>query len=404
MTFQAQKPQPLVYIRALLQNFVFQDMVVLGRLSIRQILDDDLSTIVLPCSILLDPANDAVEAPHHPRYAIAHQMELFRQRAAQSYLDIFRTFCQNRCRVRRTLYHMLQDWETVQLDAEEVDQLLQAQIEEKPIIYPPTTGVPSHSLPLSSWAYHYKLRLMQWTVQLGFELDIYQPDELAGMYWYLSYLAKCHVQHADRIKFFIKQRVEADANSKTNNISKKTTAQYARCKSYLYLTVLEAAITTEVAEALTNLYTALSRLGLIAAPPRPYSTDALRYEVRMKPFAPIGLPELPSFEVFMRQVTQPNTPTTELLEVAAKAAADAKGGLEAVAKMGESEAFAVGCHDRWLKGIKDWTKAAIAAGVAIGTVKRAVANGTEKGLKVEVQPSEKGYHPWWVVPKVMEQR
>ena len=25
---------------------------------------------------------------------------------------------------------------------------------------------------------------MEWIVQLGFELDIYQADELAGMYWY----------------------------------------------------------------------------------------------------------------------------------------------------------------------------------------------------------------------------
>ena len=25
---------------------------------------------------------------------------------------------------------------------------------------------------------------MEWIVQLGFELDIYQVDELAGMYWY----------------------------------------------------------------------------------------------------------------------------------------------------------------------------------------------------------------------------
>lgn len=25
---------------------------------------------------------------------------------------------------------------------------------------------------------------MEWIVQLGFELDVYQVDELAGMYWY----------------------------------------------------------------------------------------------------------------------------------------------------------------------------------------------------------------------------
>ena len=37
--------------------------------------------------------------------------------------------------------------------------------------------------PLSQWALHQKLRIMQWIVQTGFELDIYQADEMAGMYW-----------------------------------------------------------------------------------------------------------------------------------------------------------------------------------------------------------------------------
>lgn len=27
---------------------------------------------------------------------------------------------------------------------------------------------------------------MEWIVQMGFELDLYQVDELAGMYWYIG--------------------------------------------------------------------------------------------------------------------------------------------------------------------------------------------------------------------------
>lgn len=42
-----------------------------------------------------------------------------------------------------------------------------------------------YAYPLSSWAYLFKLRQMEQTVQLGFELDIYQQDELAGMYWFV---------------------------------------------------------------------------------------------------------------------------------------------------------------------------------------------------------------------------
>lgn len=42
---------------------------------------------------------------------------------------------------------------------------------------------PDALYPLSTWVYHQKLQVMEAIVQLGFELDIYLPDELAGMYW-----------------------------------------------------------------------------------------------------------------------------------------------------------------------------------------------------------------------------
>ena len=409
MAFQAQKPQPLVYIRTLLQNFLFKDMVILGHLSIRHVIDDDLATVVLPCSRLLDPANDDVEAPHDARFAIAYQMELFRQRAAQSYLDIFRAFCQNRCRVRRTLCHSIQDWETVQLDAEEIDQLLQIQMDEKPINYQTTltstVAEPAYSLPLSSWAYLYKLRLMEWIVQLGFELETYQPDELAGMYWYLSYLAKTRAQHAERIKAFMLQRF-SDLRAH-NQLTAAMETQFARSLAYIRATILDAAVTWELADALACLYTCLARLRLVVAPPRPYSSDELRYDIRMKPFAPISLPEPPSYETFKRATDQPESSTTSLLDYAQRAVGGARKGYEVLTKLTEKEAFTVNAHERWVAGNKSCLKSVIAASIAISAVRRAVgAHGDEANvwLVAEVPRPDKCYHDWWIVPKVTEKK
>lgn len=386
-------------------------MVILGRLSIRQVLDDDLSIAVLPSSNLLDPANDEIEAPNHPRFLIAHHMELFRQRAAQSYLDLFRTLSQNRCRVRRTLFHMLQDWESLQVDAENIDQILQAYTEEEPLVYPHASGAPpTHALPLSSWTYHYKLRLMEWTVQLGFELDVYQPDELAGMYWYLGHLATTRQQHVARIQFFTDAAAAAAAaaaasDTSTTNTHPPNNQQYERSAAYHRLATLDAAVTRELASAFCNFYTTLHRLGALTPPPRPCSTDALRYEVRMKPFAAVGLPELPAFDAFTAAVTQPGVATAALLGRAAQCVAGARRGLKLLAELGEGEAFAVGCHERWLAGVRDWTRAAVALGVVVTTVQRAVEDGTAVavagGLGVEVPPPGKRYHDWWVVPKVV---
>ncbi|KAK0662942.1 putative MAK10 subunit [Cercophora samala] len=413
MTFQSQKPQPLVYIRTLLQSFLFKDMIILGKLSIRHVLDDDLSLVVLPASKLLDPANDLVEAPHHWRYALAHQMELFRQRAAQSYLDIFRAFCQNRCRIRRTLCHSIQDWETVQMDAEQIDQLLQHQIEEQPLVYPPTGDAegsggigPTYSLPLSSWAYLYKLRLMEWIVQLGFELEIYAPDELGGMYWYLSELARSRARLVDRISFFIKHR--AAVQQETSPSSAQEVA-FAKSKQYLYQTSLDAAITWEMADALSNLYAAMGRLGLVVPPPRPYSTDEMRYDVRMKPFAAIGMPELPSWEVYRAATDRRQVETGRLLEDARLSLEQASRGLEVMERLSEKDSFSVGCFERWVGGVKGQIVAVDRAVGVVEVLKRRLRErgegkkgGKELGLKVEIGKAVEGGHEWWVVPTVEE--
>ena len=75
-------------------------------------------------------------------------------------------------------------FETTDSDqAENLDVELREYTKETPIVDAQTSSEELWCFPLSSWAYHTKLRQMEWIVQLGFELDIYQPDELAGMYW-----------------------------------------------------------------------------------------------------------------------------------------------------------------------------------------------------------------------------
>ena len=410
LQFQAKRPQPLVYIRSLLQGYIHREDVMLGSLTVRQILDDDLSIVVLPCSILLDPWNDTVESPNHPRYAVARQMDIFRQRATAPYLVVFQAWCSNRCRVRRLLCHAVQDWENLQMDAEEIDQLLQVQVDERPLSYGPTTGAPAdleYSLPLSSWAYLYKLRIMEWTVQLGFELEMYQPDELAGMYWYLSYLAKRRASHVERIKAFTVQALNdaraAGARQGGPAFTAAKEAAFTRSLSYLRTTMLDAAVTWELADALSCLYTVLARAGAVRGPERPYGSDELRYEIRMRPFAPIHLPELPSFEAFAAAADQPENEADAILEYAGRAVAGAKKGYEALAKFGDKEAF-TGCqHARWVAATRNCLKSAIFAGIAISTVQKAIDKAGDEGevkVEAEVPAPDKGYHQWWIVPKV----
>ena len=389
----------MVYARSLLQTFIFSDMEILGTMSIRQLLDDDLSIITLPASPLLDRANDEIEAVQDPRFAMSQQMELFRQRAAQPFLDILRTSCQNRCRVRRTLCHMIRDWENLQADAEDIDTLLQVKTKEQPVLQQSHAGaMQTYSLPLSSWTYLYKIQQMEWIVQLGFELQVYQDDELAGMYWYLNYLAKSRLTHAERIKTFVVHRARTAGAS----IDPATEKQLHRALAFTRLSLLSAAVTWELADALSCLYVVLSRLGAVKSPSRPYSNDELRYELRMRPFAAIGLPALPTFQEFTEGVDQPDAGTEGLLSYAEQAVAGAKRGLEALTKLSAEESFSVGSHERWAASAKGALRSCIATSLAITTVKKALEkkDAADVRLKAEVPLSEKAYHEWWLVPRV----
>jgi len=379
-------------------------MVFVGNKSIRNVLDDDLSIMVLPCSLLLDRAIDDVEAPHDPRFLISQNMEKFRQNAAQPFLDLLRMLCQNRCRVRRMLVHVISSWDSLQVTADETDQILQQATKEQPAVLSSIGEDPmeGYSLPLSSWTYLHKLRQMEWIVQLGFELEVYQPDELAGMYWYLNYLAKLRVHHVERIKGFILGYINS---ARARNVrSHAADRGFPASLAFVRVALLDAAITWELADALSCLYTALHRLDLIQAPPRPYSTDELRYELRMKPWVGIGIPQLPTFEHFREGTEQPGTPTLEILGYAAKAVAGARKGFESLARLPAGESFSVGCYDRWLKIAKDGLKSSIAAAIAVSSltklVQKAEAEGSRVRAEVTIPKPAKAYHEWWIVPTI----
>ncbi|KAI9886060.1 MAG: hypothetical protein M1823_002133 [Watsoniomyces obsoletus] len=276
--FQFRKPQPLVYVRTLLQTVVIGDVFSEEEIyRMKQLLFEDLAEIVLPADILLDPRNQEIEAVHDPRFHMAIYMEHFARRVQQTYVDHFRILCQNRSRMRRLLCHSIHEWEAIQNEAEDIDTDLRRYTHEKPILIDNPNnnddddGVTNdekgemYSYPLSSWAYLFKLRQMEQTVQLGFELDIYQPDELGGMY---------------------------------------CTDEFGMTLSYNEFQIMEAIASQEFSYGLSCFYTTLLRLQLINIPSRPFGKNHLRYELRMKPFLGIDLPEMFPYEEFIEMVEQ----------------------------------------------------------------------------------------------------
>lgn len=82
-TLLSRKPQPSVYIRCLVQALAINDLTILGSISIKQLIFDDIAELVLPSSILLEANTDDVELPSDPRFQIARNMNAFVTRFSQ---------------------------------------------------------------------------------------------------------------------------------------------------------------------------------------------------------------------------------------------------------------------------------------------------------------------------------
>ncbi|KAI9803534.1 MAG: hypothetical protein M1825_001877 [Sarcosagium campestre] len=416
-TLQSRKPQPSMYIRSLLQSLLCIDMKILGRFSIRQFLIDDMADLVLPASPLHNQGYSEVEVPTDPRYQISKRLDAFVSRAGQPYIDLFRAVCQNRSRIRRIFCHTIHDWDSLQLDAEDLDVELRELTGEKPIFDTVIGPEPFYTFPLSSWAYYHKLCQMEWIIQLGFELAIYQADELGGMYWYLNHLIQTRIAHLERIRYILlHERRAIQAPSRDIQDS------FAKTFSILNFSLLEAQTTRCFAEALSCLYALLARLSLMPIPSRPYSTDALRYDLRMKPFFTIGLPPLVPFAEFKEHSSHRNTPTPVLLQKAQDAITQARHNFEALHKKDAVSARATLCKSEWKQRLTDGMRACISASIALAAISKlpevkssnragrsggstpahaAAASPARDTSEVKVAVPESGeYHDWWIVPTV----
>ncbi len=138
----------------------------------------------------------------------------------------------------------------------------------------------------------------------------------------------------------------------------------------------------------------------------------------------MSLPETPSYEEFTSLVSlrTPEKPETDarkrgpatpdivkeqassILEVADQALRVARKEWEAVSKANDKTVRCMGCEDWWRMSVKNVLRACITANIMVATAKKTVANAGSKNIRdalgVELAGSGKGYHPWWIVPRI----
>jgi hypothetical protein len=173
--------------------------------------------------------------------------------------------------------------------------------------------------------------------------------------------------------------------------------------------------------ALARVYIILLYLGALPIPKRPFSTEQLRYELRMKPFLSLQPPEVPPFEdfkehtqpygaynapndTFKGELSNPDFPLWAEIDSSIKAA---KESFTELKKLGAKAAKADGVEKAWSKDVQSALASCIALGVAVAGVKDAVVRNGIAEVRVKAEVPEGGvgkrYAEGWVVVRVLKE-
>ncbi|KAK5088190.1 N-alpha-acetyltransferase, non-catalitic subunit [Lithohypha guttulata] len=408
--FAYSSPQPSTYPRALLQMFLTNENLVGSRIEPSYFLEEDIRSLTLPASQLLRVANGTYGRFCHGNQRVADTMQEFIDRFEHNFVNLYRALCLNSCRMRRTFCHALLEWDNLQAQVEELDAIIQEAVHEQPTPYLPGSP-PTFSFSLSSWIYHHKLNVLQLTIQMGFELAIYAPHELAGMYWYLSSICDIHLSHLERISHFVTAKdTEVKRSKMTPAVKEKAIKECKDALDRLYKQYAWIKATQLLAGTMHGIFVVLQRYGVFVNQQPLYSSDMMRYEIRMKPFLGLSIPEPLSHDDSEREVQMQNIDTEEILDQVTGFSADAKKAWEEVSKttwnmfpITNDVNHASVLTERRTADLKDCLKAAIAASLCVLSLKKVLKNDAwkEKAQKEARLPAPgvKGrWHRWWILP------
>jgi len=350
-SFSSRKPEPLPYARA----YLSAPILSCDDQGFEQLLRTDLSELVFPADSVLDPTNWTFEPPQNPatmpdpRFEIANTVSNFTASVVAmmgGYVDFFRALCSNRCRLRRNLTHIAQGLERVRLElTDNLDEVLK------------NTSPETMLKPLEKWAQQQKIRIMEWVVLLGFELDIYLPDEFATMYWYLSQLANHRLSILENLQVDTGKRYRA---IRTRRMNARQASEIDDSLTFVKTLLHEAQGMAVLANGLHQTYTCLSYLGCVPQTARDskYKDARKQWEIRFKPFLTISDPRLPEFDEFQQALTpygsfeNPGIGRTRIIDYCCgtvdMCVKDAKDNFAALKRMGKEKALC--------SGVESWDK------------------------------------------------
>ncbi|KAK5702783.1 N-alpha-acetyltransferase, non-catalitic subunit [Elasticomyces elasticus] len=400
--FVYRNPTPNTFARAYLQNKLFAGEQVTEGITFFDLMLTDMRDLVLAGHELANPQSFVVEMPADPRHKCSRIMESFMDKAFDEYMNLYRMVCQNRCRIRRTFTQSVGILDVLEKDAQRSDAELDGVIGG--ILLPTEDDSALIALsPLTSWTKYHKLLVMAWTIQLGFETDIYLPHEAGMMYWYLMVFAQRRRKLLEHIDRFTSARVKNLASSG----DVRPQAEAVVSLDWLAVLRKEVDLTISLSSALWQLNTALAMTKAIEAPKRDYAQEQLLYDVRMKSYLGIAHDPVPSLDEY-RDAEQSIRSIDEACVNVDSAVKDAKACLAELKKTTSKQGKYFGTENEWKREMKQLETSCVAVGVQTFQLRRTAYKHGQQSLKgileVRIPPPGSRYHDWWPVPQVKEKK
>lgn len=409
--FAYRDPPPNTFVRAKLQDILTSDENVAGQITHFDLMLTDIRDLVLCGDPLADPTSFQIEVPTDVRHQTSRIVEEFMSRMFAEYLNIYRMVCQNRCRMRRTFTQailLLDELETV---ARAADQDVNTIITPRRFIN--EAGVESTFSPLAAWTRHHKLQTIEWTIQLGFETDLYLPDEICNMYILLETNAQARQSHLHVLQQITIDRVRSRLSSTASPASRGEIDYIKSCGAWIGSMRLKAEVTRLLSVSLGSLYALLEHHGIIDTTVKPYEEARLRYDARMKPFLGMFNDQEPSLDDFDTRKKEMASALPSTIEAIISIIQETKKHLVALKKTSPAEGKYFGTEEQWKKEMKNLETVCVAITVTLSQVhriwqsSRESARGGEKKsfknlIEISIPPPGKRYHDWWVIPQIRE--
>ncbi|KAF2207771.1 hypothetical protein CERZMDRAFT_71287 [Cercospora zeae-maydis SCOH1-5] len=408
-SFSSRSPVPNTYTRAKLQELITSDERVAEGVSHFDLMLADIQELVLPQDPLADPASFMVEATHDIRHRTSRILEEFMIKAFGEYLNLYRVICQNRDRMRRLFTQSIALFDEMEALALETDDAIMqitsprfAAQEQSEVYYP-----------IWTWTRIYKLRLVQWSVQLGYESDLYQDEGIHQMYDVLtSIFAQVEKTTGTTI---LSALIQAKRR-------KRNTSLVGRDESMRWLSSLqkEAHAEQNLAVVLATFWEFLSKVGVLpVADERPYYNEQRQYEARTKPFIKMQYQVIPTLDELRKRksdrAAHPYSPTElqsrlEVILGFSKEPSRQQSILEELKQVKEATPNLDCFRHQELKNLEATCWAIKIALGQLVSICKSVGKEHEsspqlslKGvLTVTLPEMRERKHAWWVVPKIIE--